>query len=124
MRNYVLMHHLSNEDTERNFLNELKKKFPKSRMVNESGFRYFSFAERNLPGVHDALQESMDGMTFEDTDYIALFYTREEEPDIINRLMIFGRDNRVDNELKRISRTTHENILTDLLEFDFIKPKS
>lgn len=121
MRNYVLIYKLSNEASEKELLRQLKVKFPRNRSLKENSFNYFSFAEREIPGVHDALQETMDALSLQEPDYLALYYTREEEPDEINRLMVFGTSNLIENDLKNISQTIHERVLGELLEFDFIK---
>ena len=121
MRNYVLIYNLLNKQSENDFINQIKIKFPKHKSVKENNLNYFSFAGYKLPSVKDTLQMIMDSLSLEEPDYIALFYTREEEPDIINRLMIFGTSNIVENDLKKISQTIHERVLGELLDIDFIK---
>lgn len=117
----MLIYNLSNESSEKELLRQLKTKFTKHKTASENDIKYFNFAERKLPGVQDAIQEIMDGLTLNDSDYIALFYTREEEPDVINRLMVFGTSNLIDNDLKNISQTNQDRILGELLEYDFLK---
>ena len=123
MKNYVIVYAISDQSSEKLFLEELHKKFPRNKIQEENDFLYFGFAERDLPGVQDALQETMDKLTLDVDDYIALYYLREEEPDEINRLMIFGTASTAEDDLKTLVRTTHERILADLLEFDFIFQK-
>jgi len=118
------MYNLGDENSEKLLQKELQNKFPRNNTFIEAGLRYFSFAARELPGVQDDLQVIMDRLTLSEPDYIALFYTREEEPDIINRLMIFGTSNQIDTVLKKVSNTIHTNVLSDLMEIDFVKMKS
>jgi hypothetical protein len=123
MRNYILIYNISDNQSEKELIKQLKKKFHRNRSIIENNYTYFLFAEKKLPGVQDALQEIMDRLKLNEPDYIALYYTREEEPDIINRLMVFGTSNLIENDLKKISGTIHERVLSELLEFDFIRQK-
>lgn len=124
MRNYVLMYNISNKQSENAFINQLKIKFPKYKSIEENNFNYFSFAGNKLPAVKDTLQLIMDILSLEGSDYIALFYTREEEPDNINRLMIFGPSNSMDRDFKKISQTIHERVLGEMLEINFVTNKN
>lgn len=124
MKNYVLMYNLADENSEKLLQKELQNKFPRNNTFMEAGLRYFSFAARELPGVQDDIQVIMDRLNLTEPDYIALFYIREEEPDNINRVMIFGTSNQIDTVLKKVSNTIHTNVLTDLMEIDFVKMKS
>ncbi len=78
MKNHVLINNISNEQSETDLLNQLKKKFPHNRNVRENNFTYFAFPERELQGVQDTLQEIMDTLSLVEPDYIALYYTREK----------------------------------------------
>jgi hypothetical protein len=123
MKNYVIIYAISDQNSMQLFLENLKRKFSRNKIQEGNNRLYFGFAERDLPGVKGVLQESMDMLVLDEDDYIALYYTREEEPDEINRLMIFGTSQNVETDLKKIPINVHENTLTDLLEFDFIFQK-
>jgi len=123
MKSYVIIYNISDQGSEQLFLEDLKRKFPRNKIQQENNKRYFCFAERELPGVQDALQESMDNLNLDEDDYIALYYIREEEPDSINRLMVFGTSQNIENDLNHIPRKTHDMTLAELLEFDFIFQK-
>jgi hypothetical protein len=65
----------------------------------------------------------MDNLKLDHDDYIALYYTREEEPNDINRLMIFGTSSNIEDDLANATRTGHERTLMELIEYDFIFQK-
>jgi hypothetical protein len=117
MRSYVLNYNISDERSEKEFLEYLQKRFPKNKMVIENDFKYFAFAEKNLTAAHDALMEQIDHLDLTRTDYIDLYYTREEEPDEVKRLIIFGKSSTIENNANKLN----ENTLAELLEFNFIK---
>jgi hypothetical protein len=112
----IITYHISNKESEEKLIKHLEKKFHRNRSYEDKP-KYFAFAGRDLSAIYDTLKEIMDHLRLKDTDYIALYYTREEEPDEIKRLMIFGKSYLLEKELNNVN----ERIVTDLLEIDFIR---
>jgi hypothetical protein len=94
----------------------LEKKFWKNKFSIDHKIKYFAFAAKELTAVQDTLQDIMDHLKLTDDDYIALYYTREEEPDEIKRLMIFGKSYQSEKDLSRLN----EDTIAELLEFNFV----
>ena len=82
---------------------------------------YFAFAARDLAGVEDNIKAMLDQIDINDSDYVALYYIREENPEKIKRLMLLGSASLAEDNLTVISSAEHENLLNDLFNIDFIK---
>jgi hypothetical protein len=116
MRTYVLICNISDKKSEKEFLGHLENKFLKHKFSTKNNIQYFAFAAKELAAIQDTLQNTLDRLNLTDADYIALYYTREEEPDEIKRLMIFGKWYQSEKDLSRLN----EDTIAELLEFDFV----
>jgi hypothetical protein len=124
MKNYVLICNINDKNSEADLLNKVEELFPKHRRQLENGITFLSFAHRQLPEVMDKIRGIMDSLTIQDNDYIAIYYTRKEEPDLINRVMLVGTDSQAETTINgHMSSTVYENVLKDLFEFNFEKDK-
>lgn len=122
MKNYVLICNIADKNSEERLLQQVQDLFPQHRRVVENKLTFISFATRHLPEVMDKIRVIMDGLTIQDNDYVAILYTRKEEPDLVNQVLLVGTDSQVENDINNhMSSTVYENILMDLFDFDFSK---
>jgi hypothetical protein len=122
MKNYVLICNIAEKNSEANLLNKVEELFPRHRRVVENEITFVSFATRQLPEVMDKIRGILDGLNMQDNDYVAIYYTRKEEPDLVNRVLLVGTESHVENDINNhMSSTVFENIIMDLFDFDFSK---
>lgn len=121
MINYVLNYKFQNYEIASDFLKILTKKYQENHMEIRNNIPYFAFAARDLAGVEDNIKAMLDQIDINDSDYVALYYIREENPEKIKRLMLLGSASLAEDNLTVISSAEHENLLNDLFNIDFIK---
>lgn len=121
MNNYVLLYHFEDKPTEDRFENEINNEFRRHRVEENGEFKYFGFAAREEPGVVDKLNTILNPMGMGMKDYVALYHSKEENPDKIKRTMLMGHDSLVETKVGNMSFDAHRNSLTKLLDFDYVK---
>lgn len=121
MTNYVLLYRLEDQKEALHFIQSLKQQFPDHRLVARHGIPYFAFAARELPDVKESVTSFLKELTVTDTDYVAIYYLKNEETQKIKRLMVLGPSDLAEDDLTSISSAEHENLLSDLLDIDFMK---
>lgn len=124
MEGYVLLYHFEDKGAVEYFEGEINKTFWRNRTEESNGFKYFGFTDREAPGVVDKLNEIVDQMGIGTKDYVALYYSRKEDPERIKQQMIIGHDDLVETKVQDISFDAHRNSLTKLLNFDYLKVQS
>lgn len=121
MKNYVVMFRLINRDTDNAFRRGIQLSFPDFTIEKVENYEFIAFRSRQLPAVVDKIDSLIEDLTLSSKDFIALFYRKEDEPDVIKRLMLVGPSRFVENENQKlhISQSAMDLILTDLLNFRF-----
>ncbi|MFD2244719.1 hypothetical protein [Pontibacter ruber] len=127
MNNFVLLYRFDDKEQERSFEQGLAKDFPRHKMVTDAGFKYFGFASKSEPGVVDVLDGILNGMgigvkgNFGQRDYVALYFSREKDPDNVKRQLLIGTDEMVNKDAETMSADAHRNAIINLLKYDFLK---
>lgn len=124
MENYVLLYHFEDEGTANRFENQINQEFRRHQVEENGEFRYFGFADREEPGVVDKLNTILNPMGMGMKDYVALYHSKDENPDKIKRTMLLGHDSLVETKVENMSFDAHRNSLTKLLDFDYAKDQS
>ncbi|WP_028978494.1 hypothetical protein [Sporocytophaga myxococcoides] len=123
MNNFVILCRFRSPESGNLFLDSLKKIFPKHLIYNFGGIEYFLLASKMIAEVQDKVNDIFDILDIRDDDYVAIYYSREEEPDDIKRLMMLGHAELIDEDLKN-GGTVLARTLTELLDYDFSKEKA
>lgn len=121
MENYVLLYHFDDKVTQQQFENKIKGTFPRHQTEENQGFTYFGFADREEPGVVDKVETIIHPMVLGTNDYVALYYTRNDNDDQIKRRMVFGSASLVETKVENKGFDAHRNSMTKLLNFDYVK---
>jgi hypothetical protein len=128
MNNYVVLYRFGNPEVERAFAEKLNAEFPECRTEDVNQMHYYAFASRQQPMVEDQLkriilhtQHTLGDQNIGDEDYVALYYARQEDTDIIKRSMLLGPDSLVEADENNIPAGNHVDTLTGLLEYNFLK---
>lgn len=124
MNNYVIIPHIINEDDATYFEEEIKDRFPRHKKEQTDKITYFGFAARERAGVEDQLREILHNIGIGTDDYVALYYTKDENPDKIMRVMMLGHDENIEQDLKSIKPEDHIDTLSRLFNYDFVKAMS
>ena len=121
MENFVLLYNFEDKTQEKTFEKEIHDRFPRHKIEDSAGFRYFGFADRAEPGVVDKLNTVLSRMDNSMKDYVALYHAKNSNSDQITRTMLIGHDNVVETKVEKISFNDHRDSLTKLLDFDYVK---
>ena len=121
MTNYILIYKIADRPNALNFIRDLKGTYPDNRLEVRHDIPYFAFAAKNLPEVEENVVSIIKNVGVANTDYVALYYIKEEEPEKIKRLMILGPSDIAEQNMTNISSAEHENLLSDMFDIDFMK---
>lgn len=122
MNNYVMIYRLSDGDTEQ-FTHDLETTFSNNLKENSDEIQYFGFSGQEQPEVEDKVGNLLHRYGLADNDYVALYYTRPEQPDQIMRHMIIGHDTYLTNHMEeeKTGKDEHTDRLSRLLNHNFIE---
>ena len=123
MKNYIVIASFDEAEQTKRFYNDLKNNFTENKLEEYEGFHYFAFPERDDPAVQDKLNDLLHSYGIGNKDYVALYYSRPQAPDEINRNMIIGHDELIESQLKEVPIEKHQNTLIDLMNYDFLKAR-
>ncbi|GAB3195785.1 signal transduction histidine kinase [Pontibacter aydingkolensis] len=129
MNNFVLLYHFEDQQHVQQFEQAIKKQFDKHKMEQDGPFKYFAFADVSEPGAVDKLNTVLTSMGmgregyFGKVDYVALYFSREKDPDNIKRQLLIGTDDMVDKGAQSMATDAHRNAIQNLLAYDFRKVK-
>lgn len=127
MDNYVLLYYFDDQQKTQDFEKGIEKEFTRHKWVEDGGYKYFGFAEREEPGVVDKLNTILTSMGmgregyFGKTDYVALYFSREKDPDNIKRQLLIGTEDMVDKDAQGMTTDAHRNAIQNLLESDLAR---
>lgn len=124
MKNYIVIASFEDKQQEERFNKDLQKVFEEHKIENYEDLQYFAFPERDDPSVADQLNDILHNYGIGTKDYVALYYTRPQAPDDINRMMILGHDELIENKVEKIPEDKHRDTLIDLMNFDFLKERT
>lgn len=121
MESFVLMYHFEDKGIEKTFEKALHERFPKHKVEENGSLRYFGFTDKAEPGVVDKLNTVLSRVDNSTKDYVALYHAKNANPDRITRTMLVGHDNLVETKVEKLSNDAHQNSLSGLLDFDYLK---
>ncbi len=121
MKNFVIIYHFNKPEDKENLQKDLKKQFPEHREENIDAIAYFGFMAKEQAAVEDKIKSLLNYFSIGAKDFVALYYTRPDHPDQIQRSMVLGHDDLVETHIKRREKEQHEIQLTDLLEYPFLE---
>lgn len=127
MNNYVLLYRFDEEESVQQFEDAIVKKFPRHQVEKDGTFKYFGFAAQPEPGVVDDLNTILTSMgrgrngNFGQREYVALYFSRDKDPDNIKRQLLIGTEEMVDEDAQRMSTDAHRDAIQNLLEFNYLK---
>ncbi|MBC5773565.1 hypothetical protein H8S95_05775 [Pontibacter sp. KCTC 32443] len=126
MNNYVVVYHFDDQDAAQKFEREVKRHFTRFKIEEDGGKRYLGFAAKNEPAVVDALDTILNemgygtGSFFGQKDYVALYFTREKDPDNIKRQLLIGTDEMVDAAADKNPTDAQRSSIIDLLRVTYV----
>lgn len=127
MTNYVLLYYFEDEQKKKQFEEGVLQLFPRHKLEDDNNFRYIGFAGEAEPGVEGKLDGILNSMGygahgyFGKTEYVALYFSREADPDNIKRKLLIGTEEMVDTDAEKMSADAHRDVIHSLLEFDYRK---
>ncbi|GAB3814859.1 hypothetical protein [Pontibacter rugosus] len=125
MENFVLLYHFDKQEKQQQFEQSLKKEFPKHREDHSNGLKYFGFSEKAEPGAVDKVSTILTtmGMGREGfyglNDFVALYFTRDKEPDVVKRQLLIGTKEMVDPGAEDNTNDAHRSSIKRLLEYNY-----
>jgi hypothetical protein len=124
MNNYVLLYHFTSQEDEKFFTNSFESVFESAKPVKDENFKYYAFSAGELPEVKDQLTGILGRIGIDNKEYVALYYTRESNPDSIKREMILGKDSFMTGDLNSVPAEEHRRALTELFSISLDKDKN
>ncbi|MFW5759593.1 MAG: hypothetical protein ACOCXH_01290 [Cyclobacteriaceae bacterium] len=124
MKNYIVIASFEDKKEEERFNKDLQDVFKEHKIENYGDLQYFAFPERDDPSVTGQIKGILHNYGIGTKDWVALYYTRSQSPDDINRLMILGHDDLVETKVEKISEDKHHDTLIELMNFDFMKART
>lgn len=119
MTNYIIISHFNEDQDQESFEKKVKDNFPRYHEENTEEIRYLALSSRNQAGVEDKIKEILNEYGISDDEYVALYYSRPENPDEIQRAMILGHDHLIESDIQQIKPEDHVDTLSRLLNHEF-----
>lgn len=123
MTNFVLTYKIEDRNEASDFIDFLRREYPYNKLEIRHNIRYFAFAAHDITSVEEDISTTIKEYDTSNSDYIALFYVKNESNPKIKKLMIYGPADLAEQDLNNISSTEHENLLNDMLDIDFMAMK-
>lgn len=121
MKNYILVYKIEDPKEAMYFEDTVMQEYHDHKKEVRHDIPYLAIAARDLPDVEESVNSIIDEITLGASDYVSLYYVKDEETEKIKRLMVRGPAERSEQHLKAISSAEHENLLEDLFDIDFVK---
>ena len=127
MTSYVLLYHFGEEKNKKQFEQGILKLFPRHKKEVDNNFEYFGFAAEAESGVEGKIDGILNSMGygshgyFGKTEYVALYFSREADPDNIKRKLLVGTEDMVNKNAESMPGDAHRDTIQNLLEFDYRK---
>lgn len=121
MQNYILVYKIEDQKDAKYFEDTLVQEYQEYRKEVRHDIPYLAFTARGLPDVEESINSIIDDINLGESDYVSLYYVKDEETEKVKRLMVRGPADRAEQHLQAISSAEHENLLEDLFDLDFLK---
>lgn len=119
MEHYVMISHFENEQDDQNFREKAVANYPRHKIEEHEGITYVGFAAQEQAKVEDFLDSTLNRFGISDKDFVALYYSRDDET--IQRNMVMGPDRLVEDLTGKVSQDEHVDRLSRLLNYDYVK---
>jgi len=123
MNNFVMIYHLEDENANDLFMGKIIKKYPHYQAQKHEHLLYICFEEKNIAKVNDEIHYMLQKLNINQSDYVAIYYRREENDDI-KQYMVLGSDSLIEGQTNKISGDMHTRTIDELLGVNFMKIKS
>lgn len=120
MDNFIIISHFEEQENQQSFEKKIKTEFTRHLEEQNDEFKYLAFAARNQAGVEDFIKDVLNNYGIGTEEYVALYYSRPDDPDEIQRAMLLGHDDLLETHLKKVKPEDHVDTLSRLLTFDFV----
>lgn len=125
MRNFVIQFKFGEKVAKQQFRDKVESAFDQIKKHSTDEYTYYLVTEYSVASVEDILDMFVDNLRIDgymsEYDYVAVYYTTPAEPDQIKRTMVYGKDDYIDNDLKKSYMPQHNAVIDDLLNFDFAR---
>lgn len=129
MHSYVILYRFQKEELNHAFKEKVLKAFTRHKEVTDAGFEYIGVAGKAEPEVVGSLNTILNEMGmgtegagfFGQNDYVALYFSRDKDPDNVKRQLLIGTDDMVDQDAETMSADAHRNAIINLLNVDYVK---
>lgn len=123
MTNYIVISHFEDTQDQESFEKKVKENFPRYYEEYNDEIRYLALSSRHQAGVEDKIKEILNEFGIGSEEYVALYYSRPEDPDEIQRAMLLGHDSLIESDIQRIKPEDHVDTLSRLLDYDSFDKK-
>jgi hypothetical protein len=123
MTNYIIISHFDNEQDQESFEKKVKENFSRYHEEQNDELRYLALSSRNQAGVEDKIKEILNEFGIGSEEYVALYYSKPENPDEIKRAMLLGHDTLIESDIQQIKPEDHIDTLSRLLNHEFFDKK-
>lgn len=121
MNNFIIISHFEDPRAQEAFEKKIKDNFPRHLEAQNDELRYLAFAARNQAAVEDYIKIILNEYGIGTEEFVALYYSRPDDADEIQRAMMLGHDDLVEDKVSHIKPEDHVDTLSRLLNFDFVK---
>jgi hypothetical protein len=121
MNNYIIISNFEEDENQKSFEKKIKDNYPRHLEEDHDDIRYLAFAARNQAGVEDKIKEILNEYGIGTQEYVALYYSRPDDADEIQRAMLLGHDSLIEADMEKTNPEDHVDTLSRLLNFDFVK---
>ncbi len=119
MNPYVMISYFENEQDDQQFRELAVANYPRHLIEEHESVTYVGFAAQEQAEVEDFLDSTLGRFGISDKDFVALYYSRDDET--IQRNMVMGPDRLAEDYTKNVSQDEHVDRLSRLLNFDYVK---
>lgn len=120
MTNFIIISNFEEQSEQESFEKKIRDNFPRHLEEQNDELRYLAFAARNQAGVEDFIKDVLNEYGIGTQEYVALYYSRPDDPDEIQRAMLLGHDDLLETDIQKIKPEDHVDTLSRLLTFDFV----
>lgn len=121
MNNYIIISHFEEDENQKSFEKKIKDNYPRHLEEDHDDIPYLAFAARNQAEVEDKIKEILNEYGIGTQEYVALYYSRPDDADEIQRAMLLGHDKLIESDMEKTNPEDHVDTLSRLLNFDFVK---
>ena len=121
MNNFIIISHFGDSEAQTSFEKKIKENFPRHLEEHNDELRYLAFSAYNQAGVEDYIKDILNEYGIGTEEFVALYYSRPDDADEIQRAMLLGHDELVEDKISQIKPEDHVDTLSRLLNYDFVK---